>query len=184
MNEKYFIEKDDPYIARIIEEVNQSRLLGRFHEKKALHLQRYYEITPGQIVATIAPNQFGNPAYYAMVWGFNLEDPLRVTHSVRIENIEKDKRYSDDYKKHRCVFPASYFVEKKHFWGNDGSVKLGKEYIVQPTASPRTFLCGFYERAQSTPSIEAARTAWVGVNAPSISNLIQNGSFTGSVCTP
>ena len=145
MNEKYFIEKDDPYLSRIVEEVNRSRLMDRFHAKKAMYLQRYYEIVPGEIVATIAPNQFGHYGFYAMVWGFNLGDPLRETHSVKVENIEKDSRYSEDFRKHRCVFPASYFVERKHIYGNDGSVKYGKEYIVQPAGASRTFLCGFYK---------------------------------------
>ena len=144
MNERYFIEKDDAYLGRIVDEVNRSRLMDRFHAKKAMYLQRYYEIVPGEIVATIAPNQFGHCGFYAMVWGFNLGDPLRETHSVKIENIEKDSRYSEDFRKHRCVLPASYFVERKHIYGNDGSVKYGKDYIVQPAGAARTFLCGFY----------------------------------------
>lgn len=146
MNEKYFIEKEDPYLARIIEAVDRSRLLIRFHEKKALYLQKYYEIVPGQIVATIAPNQFGHYEFYPMVWGFNLGDRLREAHSIKIETVEKDPRYSEDFRKHRCVFPASYFIERKHIWSNDRSqVKIGpKEFIVQPAAASRTFLCGFY----------------------------------------
>ena len=144
MDEKYYIEDDDPFLKSLAKEAAGSELLSRFHQKHAKYLQNAREIIPGQIVITLAPNKKKQRTVYTMLWGFNLNDPLRVAHSVPIENIEKDERYKEDYLKHRCILPASFFIERKHKRSNDGSVTMGHEFAVQPYGASRTYLCGIY----------------------------------------
>ena len=152
MYEKYFIEKTDPYLHKIAEDVLKTKTLESIRRKKAMRIQYTGEVVPAQIVCAFAPNRNKQREIYAMIWGFNIGDPLRVTYSVGIENIAKDPRYKDDYQKHRCVLPASYYIERKHLFANDGSVSVTKsEFVIQPSAADRAYLAGIYRVEDGLP---------------------------------
>ena len=103
-------------------------------------------------ITTFAPDKNGKRQIYVMRWGFNIGDELREKYSIPVENIEKDQRFRDDWRSHRCIIPATYFIERVHRKANDGSVTIGdKEYVVQPTGLSHTWICGIYRIEEKLP---------------------------------
>ena len=159
MNEKYYIEKSDPYFARILEEVHRSRLLFKIQYKEALPLNKWGEVCAGkQIAATIAPSPSGKPGFYCMIFGVNLGDQLREVHSLDVNLILKSYKagsrispYREDFERRRCVLPASFFIERRQRKANDGSVTLGAELAVQSKNANRTYLAGIYRIVDGLP---------------------------------
>ena len=151
MPDKFFIDRSDPYLSRIAEDVRASGLLFRIHQKKALHLQRHGEVVPEQIVSVFAPDKNGKTQLYPMIWGFFPESPKKPVHSVRLESLIQKSEYWTDLQRHRCILPASYFLKRKQLVGNNGSVSLGKEYVVQPNGISRIYACGIYRIEDGLP---------------------------------
>ena len=53
------------------------------------------------------------------------------------------------YKQHRCVIPASYYFEWKHYADSNGKVRTGDKYAIQPLGSDVTYLAGLYRIEES-----------------------------------
>ena len=148
---KLYLDWNDPGIKKITDTARRTVLLDRFHAKMAVRLQDSGEAVPKHLLATFAPDKNGNRQIYLMRWGFNIDDELREKYTVHLENIENDVRYKDDYRSHRCIIPVTYFIEQEHKRRNDGSVTIGKEYIVQPSGLDHSWLCGIYKIENGFP---------------------------------
>ena len=148
---KFYVDWTDPRMKRFSDRAMKSVLLPRFHSKMAVRLQDAGEAVPKQLVMTLAPDKDKNQRVYVMRWGFNLDDELHETYTARTEGIDKDLRYKDDFRTHRCIIPASYFIDRQHRKTNDGSVVIGKEYIIQPSGLDHTYMCGIYRIENGLP---------------------------------
>lgn len=74
------------------------------------------EIRPTDMAAVIAPNKHGERSVFPMLWvlyGGNLYKPLV---NCRVETAKVKPLWSNSWKQHRCVIPASYYFEWQHFY--------------------------------------------------------------------
>ena len=102
------------------------------------------EIRPTDMYPTIATSPSGKKLMYPMVWGYRVSGLDRPVVNARIETAAKKDLWSDGWKSHRCIIPASYYFEWEHLKRPDGKVKTGDKYAIQPKGSNLTFLAGVY----------------------------------------
>ena len=102
------------------------------------------EIRPTDMAAVIAPNKHSERAVFPMLWGFYEENLHRPLVNCRIETARVKPLWSDSWKQHRCVIPASYYFEWKHYTDAKGKTKTGDKYAIQPCGSDVTYLPGLY----------------------------------------
>ncbi|MCR4616664.1 MAG: SOS response-associated peptidase [Lachnospiraceae bacterium] len=106
------------------------------------------EIRPTDVVPVIAPNSHGERAVYPMKWGFVEKT---VLFNARVESASKKPTFSEGWKSHRCIIPASYYFEWEHLIGRDGAKKTGAKYMLQPNDSEMTYMCGLYRIEDNLP---------------------------------
>ena len=102
------------------------------------------EIRPTDMAAVIAPNKHGERSVFPMLWVFyggNLYKPLV---NCRVETARVKPLWSDSWKQHRCVIPASFYYEWQHYTDSKGKVRTGAKYAIQPRGSEVTYLAGLY----------------------------------------
>ena len=107
------------------------------------------EIRPTDMAAVIAPNKHGERSVFPMLWvlyGGNLYKPLV---NCRVETAKVKPLWSNSWKQHRCVIPASYYFEWKHYADSNGSIRTGDKYAIQPRGSDVTYLAGLYRIEES-----------------------------------
>lgn len=95
---RYHIETD--VIHETIEEYNPSMSFKDLKEG---------EIFPGDNTLVIALNKNKEPSLYQMSWGYRFDGKLIF--NSRSEGIENKYLFKEDFKKHRCVIPCSYYFE-------------------------------------------------------------------------
>ena len=59
--------------------------------------------------------------------------------------------FSESWSRRRCVIPASYYYEWKHYKSIDGRDKTGAKYLIQPKGASITWLCGLYRIENDIP---------------------------------
>ena len=64
--------------------------------------------------------------------------------NCRIESARIKQLWSESWKQRRCVIPASYYFEWKHYADSNGNVRTGDKYAIQPCGSEVTYLAGLY----------------------------------------
>ena len=102
------------------------------------------EIRPTDMVAAIAPSPSGKKSVYPMVWGYHIGGLNRLVVNARVESARDKKSFSNDWKKHRCVIPASYYFEWEHRKTAEGKTILGSKYALWPENATATWLGGLY----------------------------------------
>ena len=102
------------------------------------------EIRPTDMAAVIAPNKRGERAVFPMLWGFYEENLHRPLVNCRVETARVKPLWSDSWKQRRCVIPASYYFEWKHYTDIYGKPRTGDKYAIQPCGSDVTYLAGLY----------------------------------------
>ena len=102
------------------------------------------EIRPTDMAAVIAPNKQGIRSVFPMLWGFTEKGINRPLVNCRIETAKVKPMWSDSWKHHRCVIPASYYFEGGHYTAENGKTKTGNKYAIQPCGSDVTYLAGLY----------------------------------------
>jgi putative SOS response-associated peptidase YedK len=103
---------------------------------------------PTDVVPVIAPNRYGARAVYPMKWGFAGKTLLM---NARCETAAKKPTFQECWTRRRCIVPASWYFEWEHLRGNDGRVKTGDKYMLQPRNSTMTWLCGLYRIEEGLP---------------------------------
>ena len=96
-----------------------------------------------------APNKHGERSVFPMLWGFYEENLHKPIVNCRIESARIKPLWSESWKQRRCVIPASYYFEWKHYADSNGRIKTGDKYALQPRGSDVTYLAGLYRIEES-----------------------------------
>ncbi len=142
---RYWTDKS-PELRAIVEEMNRSPLVEKWH--KTTGIKTYGEIRPADVVPVIAPDKTGGRAVFPMKWGYSGKSLLM---NARSETAAVKPTFRDDWARHRCIVPASWYFEWEHKIGNDGKKYTGDKYMIQPKDSAMTWLCGLYRIEQGMP---------------------------------
>ena len=142
---RYWAE-ESPELREIVEEMNRSPLVKKWQNTTAV--KTYGEIRPTDVVPVIAPNRSGDRAVYPMKWGYSGKTLLM---NARTETAAEKPTFRDDWARHRCIVPASWYFEWEHLTGNDGKKRTGEKYMIQPKDSSMTWLCGLYRIENGMP---------------------------------
>ena len=126
--------------------MNRSPLVKKWQNTSAV--KTYGEIRPTDVVPVIAPNWSGDRAVYPMKWGYSGKTLLM---NARTETAAEKPTFRDDWARHRCIVPASWYFEWEHLTGNDGKKRTGEKYMIQPKDSSMTWLCGLYRIENGMP---------------------------------
>ena len=141
---RFFIEQNDPAFQPIFQKVKESSLYDRFCNKLGYPIETSGEIFPTNIVAVVAPDKHGNASAYPMYWGMPMADGKPIF-NARTETAGVKPFFKEDWNRHRCIVPASWYFEWKH--GAEGSSKnsiTGQNSLFQSTASSETLESGKY----------------------------------------
>ena len=144
---RYWAE-ESPELREIVEEMNRSPLVKKWQNTNAV--KTYGEIRPTDVVPVIAPNRSGDRAVYPMKWGYSGKTLLM---NARTETAAEKPTFRDDWARHRCIVPASWYFEWEHLTGNDGKKHTGDKYMIQPKGSAMTWLCGLYRIENGLPVV-------------------------------
>jgi putative SOS response-associated peptidase YedK len=137
---------ESPELRPFVEEMNRSPLVEKFVKTGPITTQG--EVRPTNVVPVIASNKRGQKAVYPMKWGFSGRTLLV---NARSETASTKPTFSDAWKSHRCIVPASYYFEWEHLISNDGKKKTGPKYLIQPKDSAVTWMCGLYRIEEGLP---------------------------------
>ena len=148
---RFYIEKEAPLLINFMNEAIASPLVRRFIDNKAKNITTSGEIRPTDVVPVIAPNSTGAKTVYPMLWGFTLPNSNKPLVNARTETAATKPTFKDAWQSHRCIIPASWYFEWEHFKSNDGKVKTGDKYMIQPSGSTITWLCGLYRIEDGLP---------------------------------
>ena len=135
-----------PELRPIVEEMNHSPLVSRWHKTGAV--KTCGEIRPADVAPVIAPNRKGERAVYPMKWGYSGRTLLL---NARMETAAEKPTFRDDWARHRCIVPASWYFEWEHLPGKDGRKRTGDKYMIQPKDTAVTWLCGLYRIENGMP---------------------------------
>lgn len=143
MCSRYYVEMS-PELRPYVEQAASSPL----KEKMVMALGKPFkaegEIRPADMAAVIAPNHDGERTAYPMIWGYQVPGINHPLFNARVETAGEKKTFSDDWKRHRCIVPASWYFEWEHMSRPDGSRKTGDKYSIQPRGAEVTWLAGLY----------------------------------------
>ena len=150
---RYYIDKDEPMMADIVESALKSKLAEKFQFGMSKLLVRAGEVRPTDVAPVIAPNKKGEREIYPMKWGFTVtvDGKQKPVVNARIETASIKSLFSEAWQKHRCIIPASWYFEWEHFKDENGNVKTGSRYVIQPSNSTITWLCGLYRIEDGYP---------------------------------
>ena len=142
---RYYIE-DTTEMQAIVSDMMRSSLVRKWNE--LYPIKTYGEMSPTDIVPVIASNRNRQRAVFPMKWGFTGKMLLM---NARVETASIKPTFRDAWKSRRCIVPASYYFEWEHLIGNNGKMKTGDKYAIQPQGSSMTWLCGLYRFENDMP---------------------------------
>lgn len=142
---RYWTE-ESPELRPIVEEMKRSPLVSRWNQTCAV--RDYGEMRPTDVVPVIAPNRSGARAVFPMKWGYKGRSLLM---NARTETAAGKPTFKEDWVRHRCIVPASWYFEWEHRLGNDGKKHTGDKYMLQPGNCTATWLCGLYRIEDGFP---------------------------------
>ena len=71
--------------------------------------------------------------------------------NARSETAAVKSTFNEDWKRHRCIVPASWYFEWEHITDSNGKKHTGDKYMLQPKNSSMTWLCGLYRIEEGLP---------------------------------
>ena len=146
---QFFIEPEIEEIVEVLDEARSSRLNDRFIKAGSAVLNSGV-IKPTNVVPVIASDKRGRRSVFPMKWGFkNTNRPLLV--NARSETADEKPTFKDLWAQHRCIIPAAWYFEWKHFKDANGREKVGDKYMIQPRNSSVTWLAGLYRIERNLP---------------------------------
>ena len=137
---------ESPELRPIVEEMNRSPLMRKWQDKAKV--KSYGEIFPTDVVPVIAPNRSGLRTVYPMKWGYSGKSLLM---NARSETAAEKPTFRDDWARHRCIVPASWYFEWEHYPGRKEKKHTGDKYMIHPKDSAVTWLCGLYRIENGLP---------------------------------
>ena len=142
---RYWTE-ESPELRPIVEEMNRSPLMKKWSGTTGI--VTYGEVRPTNVVPVVAPDRSGKKAVFPMKWGYSGRALLM---NARTETAAEKPTFREDWKKHRCAVPASWYFEWTHFPGGDGKMHTGDKYMIRPRDGGITWLCGLYRIENGLP---------------------------------
>ena len=140
---RYYVELS-PELRPYVERARHSQLKARMVSSLGKEFRENGEIRPTDMATVIASSASGEKAAFPMVWGYHIPGIDRPVVNARAESAKEKKSFAEDWRKHRCVIPASYYFEWEHLKRPDGKVKTGQKYAIQPKGSSVTWIAGLY----------------------------------------
>ncbi|MBR4343497.1 MAG: SOS response-associated peptidase [Lachnospiraceae bacterium] len=141
---RYYMEMS-PELRPYVEAAGHSQLGLTMIEKLGKPMIKKGEVCPTNMVPVIAPNKNGQKSVFPMVWGFNIKGLDQPVINARVETAGEKKSFKDSWASHRCVIPASWYYEWEHFVSDNGKIKTGDKYAIQPSGSSVTYIAGLYK---------------------------------------
>ena len=142
---RYWTE-ESPELREIVAEMNRSPLIDKWH--KTTGIKSYGEIRPTDVVPVIAPGRTGKRTVFPMKWGYSGKTLLI---NARAETAAEKPTFREDWRRHRCIIPASWYIEWEHLIDHNGKKHTGDKYMLQPKGSSTTWLCGLYRIEEGLP---------------------------------
>lgn len=140
---RYYVEMS-PELRPYIEAAGSSPLKIKMVSRLGKEYKGSGEIRPTDMAAVIAPSAFGERAAFPMIWGYHIPGIQRPVVNARAESAKDKPSFSADWRRHRCIIPASYYFEWEHIKRPDGRVKTGDKYAIRPKGPAMTCLAGLY----------------------------------------
>lgn len=147
---RYCLDKTSDELDDIIATAASSKTADKF-SRMCLPMMTSGEIKPANVAPVIAPAPSGRPAVFAMRWGYNIPGKANPILNARVETAKIRPTFKDDWAKHRCVVPASYYYEWEHLTDPAGRTRTGSKYLIQPKGASVTWLCGLYHIEDGLP---------------------------------
>lgn len=142
---RFFIDRsDDDELGSYVDAAVNSALARRMHAILGKKPACCGEIHPTDMAAVIAPGRDGKQAVFPMIWGYHIGGLTRPVINARIESAMTKKSFSEDWRRHRCMIPASCYFEWEHIRQADGKIRTGQKYAIRPGGESITFLAGLY----------------------------------------
>lgn len=138
-----------PELRPYIEAANRSPWRKRMVTQLGRPFRGSGEIRPTDMAAVIAPNRSGRMSIFPMVWGYTIPGVQHPVVNARVESAGQKKSFREDWMKHRCIIPASYYFEWEHIRRPNGRVQAGNKYAIQPRGSNVTYLAGLYRMEEA-----------------------------------
>ena len=143
---RYYLENTIETIP-FIQKMMLSPLVGKWNDTTGVKTSG--EIAPTDVVPVIAPNRSGKQSVFPMRWGYQGKQRLLI--NARVETASEKPTFRDDWKTHRCIVPATHYLEWEHLPLNNGRTKTGDKYAIHPRSSSVTWLCGLYRFENEMP---------------------------------
>ena len=143
---RYYIDEDAPEFQKIIRQMNSSPLLARWQESAPIVTRG--EVRPTDVVPVIAPDRRGGRAVFPMKWGYTARSLLI---NARTETAAEKPTFMEDWRRHRCAVPSSWYFEWEHLLGPDGKKRTGRKFAIRPENATLTWLCGLYRIENGLP---------------------------------
>ena len=143
---RYYIDEDAPEFQKIIRQMNSSPLLARWQESAPIVTRG--EVRPTDVVPVIAPDRRGGRAVFPMKWGYTARSLLI---NARTETAAEKPTFMEDWRRHRCAVPSSWYFEWEHLLGPDGKKRTGRKFAIRPENATLTWLCGLYRIQNGLP---------------------------------
>ena len=151
---RYFIDNTDPVLVPIIQEMYNAPLYKTFVNKQPSPVITSGEVAPTNVVPVIAPDRNGKRKVYPMKWGYWLQKNEKPLVNARSETAAEKPTFREDWNRHRCIIPSSYYFEWKHLKDEDnlpGAKVKPEKYMFQTEGSSVTWLCGLYRIEDGLP---------------------------------
>ena len=141
---RYYIAAEDKELAEIGEIAKKSSLADKMYHSTGKAVLTAGEIRPTDVAPVIAVNRKGIRSIFPMRWGFSLPEKSTPIINARVETVGEKPTFKEEWARHRCIIPASWYFEWEHPVRNDGKKTTGEKFMIQPKGSTHTYLCGLY----------------------------------------
>ncbi len=120
-------------------------------------LQPSYNVAPSQTVPVVGENEDGRRSILPFQWGFlpfwaDEKDTSYSMINARADTLDSKRSYKRNFKRYRCLVPASGFYE----WSGEKGDK--QPYYIYPNEEPLFAFAGIYNVWESPDSDETIPT--------------------------
>lgn len=139
---RYYIEPSSE-IREYTEIAEKSRLYQRMASSLNRQMIETGEVRPSDLAPVLAPSASGSKTAFPMVWGYHADWQRSPLVNARIETAGSKRIFEEDFRKHRCIVPASCYFE----WKDTDSTARGprkEKYAFKPNGCSITLLAGLY----------------------------------------
>ena len=158
------MEKGSTLLAPIIQTALETKLAGRFQIEYSKPMVTEGEVRPTDVAPVIAPGKDGKRAVFPMKWGFSvqIDGKLKPVVNARVETASEKELFKEAWLRHRCIIPASWYIEWEHTKDPNGKTTTGDKYVIQSDGDVMTWMCGLYRIVDGFPEFVVLTRTPVG----------------------